>query len=408
MTKRIELLAPAGDMEKLKTAIYFGADAVYFAGKNYGLRALSSNFDNDEIKEAADFVHRHGKKCYVTINVYARNDDFVGLDKYLKVLIDAKIDAVIVSDFGLINYIREHAPTLPIHVSTQANTTNKYSVKAYTDMGIERVVLARELSIKEIQEIHDHNPNTELECFVHGAMCISYSGRCLLSNYMTGRDSNHGACAQACRWHYSIIEDSRPDDKFEMQEDDRGAYILNSKDLCLVDYIDKIASAGVTSFKVEGRMKSPYYVATVINAYRRAIDYYYECEKYGKKYKAPDFIHQELVKPSHRKYTTGFMFNDGQIRQNYESSIQTQESKFVGIVVDFIKGAAVIEQRNKFSVGDKLEILSPTDSFNKTITVKKILNKKGQEVDSAKLVQERVTVFFDEDIMLSAGDILRM
>lgn len=406
--KNIELLAPAGDMEKLKTAIYFGADAVYFAGKNYGLRALSSNFDNAEIKQAAEFVHAHGKKCYVTINVFARNSDFTNLDNYLNVLVDAGIDAVIVSDLGLISYIREHAPNLPIHVSTQANTTNKYSVKAYEKLGIERVVLARELSIDEIREIHQSNPNMELEAFVHGAMCISYSGRCLLSNYLTGRDSNHGECVQACRWHYSIVEDSRPDQPLEMQEDDRGAYILNSKDLCLIDYIDEIAKAGVTSFKVEGRMKSPYYVATVINAYRRAIDVYYKSLETGDKYKIPSELVGELVKPSHRKYTTGFMFKDGNIRQNLESSVQTQESKFIAIVTKVKNNEVVVEMRNKFSVGDTLEILSPSENFNKRIVISKILDSKGNSIESAKRVQEKVQIFFNGDAKLAVGDILRI
>ena len=406
--EKIELLAPAGDMEKLKTAIYFGADAVYFAGKNYGLRALSSNFDNDEIKHAAEFVHSHGKKCYVTINVYARNADFDNLDEYLRVLVDAKIDAVIVSDLGLISYIKSHAPELNIHVSTQANTTNKYSVSVYNSMGAERVVLARELPIEDIEAIHKANPDVELEAFVHGAMCISYSGRCLLSNYLTGRDSNHGACVQACRWHYFITEDSRPDEKLELQEDDRGAYILNSKDLCLIDYTDRIAKAGVTSFKVEGRMKSPYYVATVINAYRRAIDFLYECEKKGLKYETPDELVGELVKASHRKYTTGFMFSDGQIRQNLETSVQTAESKFVAIVTDVSNSVVTVEMRNKFSVGDTLEVLSPTESFNQKITISKIISANGNEVESAKRVQEKVKIFFDQNVKLQSGDILRI
>ena len=405
---RIELLAPAGDMEKLKTAIYFGADAVYFGGKNYGLRALSANFSNEEIKKAAEYVHSYGRKCYVTLNVYARNSDFADLDGYLKVLQEAKVDAVIVSDFGLINYIREHAPNLAIHVSTQANTTNKYSVKAYGDLGVERVVLARELPIDDIREIHKSNPCVELEAFVHGAMCISYSGRCLLSNYLTGRDSNHGACVQACRWHYYINEDSRPNEKLEIQEDDRGAYILNSKDMCLIDYIDKISEAGVYSFKVEGRMKSPYYVATVINAYRRAIDYYYECLKTGKKYKTPKILEGELLKASHRKYTTGFMFTDGDIKQNLDTSVQTAESKFVAVVIEIKDGIVTVEMRNKFSVGDILEVLSPSDSFNKTIKIKKIFSANGLEVESAKKVQEKVRIEFDDKVPLQVGDILRI
>ncbi|MBQ9790787.1 MAG: U32 family peptidase, partial [Clostridia bacterium] len=235
---KVELLAPAGDMEKLKTAIYFGADAVYFAGKNYGLRAFGTNFDEKGIKEAVEFVHSHGKKCYVTLNVYARDNDFVGLEKYLNFLESVNVDAVIVSDMGMFAFVKAHAPNLSIHISTQANTTNKYAVEAYRKLGADRVVLARELSFDEIKAIRAFDKTTELEMFVHGAMCISYSGRCLLSNYLTGRDSNHGECAQACRWHYSLIEDSRPDTKLDVAEDARGTYIMNSKDLCLIEHLN--------------------------------------------------------------------------------------------------------------------------------------------------------------------------
>ena len=407
MERKIELLAPAGDMEKLKTAVYFGADAVYFAGQNYGLRKLATNFSNDEIKEAVSFAHDHNVKCYITLNVFARDNDFVGLDDYLKVLVKAKVDGVIISDIGVMGYVHEHAPSLAIHVSTQANTTNKYSVREYKKLGAERIVLARELTIDEIKRIREFDPSIELEAFVHGAMCISYSGRCLLSNYLTGRDSNHGECVQACRWHYSLIEDTRPDQKLSIEEDQRGAYILNSKDLCLIEYIDKIAEAGVNSFKIEGRMKSPYYVATVVNAYRRAIDLYYKSRKHGETYNVPDELCLELNKASHRNYTTGFMFSDGKIRQNLESAAQEQDSKFIGLVVSGKKGAAVIEQRNKFSVGDSLEILSPDKNFNKKIKITKIVNSNGKDVLDAKLVQERLTIFYDEDIVLHDGDILR-
>lgn len=407
MDRKIELLAPAGDMEKLKTAIYFGADAVYFAGKNYGLRAFVSNFDTDGIKKAAEFVHAHGKKCYITLNIYARDNDFDGLPEYLKVLEEAKVDGVLISDLGMLSFVREHAPKLSLHISTQANTTNKYAVQAYKALGAERVVLARELSLDEIKKIREFDKKIELEVFVHGAMCISYSGRCLLSNYITGRDSNHGECAQACRWHYNIVEDSRPDEKFNLLEDERGAYILNSKDMCLIEHIDKVIEAGVDSLKIEGRMKSPYYVATVVNAYRRAIDLYNECEKTGKKFAVPSELKSELLKASHRKYTTGFMINDGEIKQNLDTAIQTQESKFLAIVTNGGKGEIVVEQRNKFAVGDKLEILSPSQAFNKTITIKEIMNSKNQSINEAKLVQEKVKITYSEDIVLSAGDILR-
>ncbi len=404
---KVELLAPAGDMEKLKTAIYFGADAVYFAGKNYGLRAFVSNFDENGIKEAVEFVHSKGKKCYVTLNVYARDNDFDGLGDYVKFLESVKVDAVIVSDMGVFAFVKEHAPNLPVHISTQANTTNKYAVEAYRKMGAERVVLARELTFDEIKAIRDYDKVTELEMFVHGAMCISYSGRCLLSNYMTGRDSNHGECAQACRWRYKMIEDTRPGEEFEMLEDNRGTYVLNSKDLCLIDHLPELIDVGISSFKIEGRMKSPYYVATVVNAYRRMIDAY--CADKTKEYVVPEEIRSDLLKASHRKYTKGFAFSDGECRQNYESAAQEQDMKFVAIVSENSKdGSVVVEHRNKFSVGDTLEILSPNNTWNKQIMIKKIVNSKGQEIDSAKLVQEKVTVYFDEKIELFAGDILRM
>lgn len=404
--KKIELLAPAGDMEKLKTAIYFGADAVYFAGKNYGLRAYGTNFNNFEVKEAVSYAHKHGVKAYVTINVYARDNDFDGLESYVKELQDAGVDAVLVSDMGVFSFIKEHFPKMNIHISTQANTTNKYAVQAYKNMGASRVVLARELSLEEIQKIHDFCPDVELEAFVHGAMCISYSGRCLLSNYLTGRDSNHGECVQACRWKYNVSEESRPDQKLTVEEDERGTYIFNSKDLMLIEYLDKIAEAGVVSFKIEGRMKSPYYVATVVNSYRRAIDYYYECVKNNKPYKVAQNLVDELYKASHRDYTTGFMINDGKLRQNLETSNQQQDSKFVAIVVDKANDYIVVEQRNKFSVGDTLEILSPNLPVGSTLTIEKLVDDKNNDIVDAKLVQAKVKIFGNVS-KIQIGDILR-
>lgn len=404
-SKTIELLAPAGDMEKLKTAVHFGADAVYFAGKNYGLRAFGTNFENTTIAETMDYLHRHKKRGYVTLNVYARHNDFDGLKDYVQSLVDAKVDAVIISDLGIFSFVREHFPNLEIHVSTQANTTNAYAAKMWQKLGAKRVVLARELDINEIENISKSNPNLDIEAFVHGAMCISYSGRCLLSNYLTNRDSNHGECVQACRWKYSVTEESRPDDKFELQEDDRGTYIFNSKDLCLIDYVDKISEAGVNSFKIEGRMKSPYYVATVINAYRRAIDHMLECKKQGKKYTIPENIKNELTKASHRKYTTGFMFSDGKPTQNYETSIQEQDSKFMAIVQDVKPGKILVEQRNKFSVGDNLEILSPSSIFGKVLKVEKMEDENETPVLEAKAVQQKLWIY--TDLPFEIGDILR-
>ena len=402
---KIELLAPAGDFEKLKTAIHFGADAVYFAGKNYGLRAYGTNFNDLNIKEAMDYIHAHGKKGYVTLNVYARHNDFDGLKEYVQTLVDANVDAVIISDLGIFSYVHSNFPNLEIHVSTQANTTNSYAAKMWHNLGASRVVLARELDIDEIRKISNDNPELELEAFVHGAMCISYSGRCLLSNYLTNRDSNHGECVQACRWKYSVTEEQRPNDHFDLEEDERGTYIFNSKDLCLIDYLDKITEAGINSLKVEGRMKSPYYVATVINTYRRALNHLEECNKKGKTYKVPKELKYELEKASHRKYTTGFMFSDGNETQNYESSIQEQSSRFMAIVLEKEKNRILVEQRNKFSIGDTLEILSPAEEFNKTITIEKMEDEFGNEIQEARNVQQKIWIYTDKNILV--GDILR-
>ena len=402
---KFELLAPAGDFERLKTAIHFGADAVYFAGKNYGLRAYGTNFDSMSIKDAMDYIHKHGKRGYVTLNVYARHNDFDGLKDYVQSLIEANVDAVIISDLGIFSFVHTNFPNLEIHISTQANTTNSYAAKMWKNLGASRVVLARELDISEIQKISQDNPNLELEAFIHGAMCISYSGRCLLSNYLTNRDSNHGECVQACRWKYSVTEETRPDEKFDLEEDDRGTYIFNSKDLCLIDYLEEIIDSGIYSLKIEGRMKSSYYVATVINAYRRALDHLIECKKTGVKYTTPNYLKEELEKASHRKYTTGFMFKDGNSTQNYESSIQEQNSKFMAIVLDKEKDKILVEQRNKFSIGDKLEILSPSDEFNKTLIIEKMTDENGNELTEAKNVQQKIWIYTNQNI--SIGDILR-
>ena len=405
LKKKIEILAPAGDFEKLKTALHFGADAVYFAGKNYGLRAFGTNFESMSIKDTMDYIHSHGKKGYVTLNVYARHNDFDGLKDYVQTLVDAGVDAVIISDLGIFSFVHENFPNLEIHVSTQANTTNAYAAKMWGKLGAKRIVLARELDIDEIKNITKQNPDLDFEAFIHGAMCISYSGRCLLSNYLTNRDSNHGECVQACRWKYSVTEESRPDEKLDLLEDGRGTYIFNSKDLCLIDYLDKIEEAGIFSLKIEGRMKSPYYVATVVNAYKRAYEHLEKCRAEGKEYTVPEEIKKELTKASHRKYTTGFMFSDGKPTQNYESSIQEQDSKFMAIVLKAENGRILIEQRNKFRLGDSLEILSPTDSFNKVINVDRMEDEDGNIVEEAKNVQQKLWVY--TDIPVEAGDILR-
>ena len=396
----LELLAPAGNMEKLKVAFRYGADACYLAGKRFGLRAFSGNFDEDEMKEAVYYAHNLNKKIYVTINILAHNSDFDGLIEYLQFLQNIAVDGVIVSDLGIISLIRENAPDLDIHVSTQANITNKYSAKFMTDLGVKRLVLARELSIDEIKEIRDFVPSdVEIETFVHGAMCISYSGRCLLSNYLNNRDSNRGACVQACRFEYTICEKSRDGEKYEIQEDNRGTYILNSKDLCMIEHLHKLESNGITSLKIEGRMKSPYYVATVVNAYRRAIDDYTEGKQFNKE------LLVELEKASHRRYTTGFYFGSND-KEYLESSMPIQTHEFMAIVkADTSNGVALIEQRNRFKVGDELEVLSPNDTFNRKIIVESMTDEKGNEVVDASLVQQRL--YLKTDLLLKEGDILR-
>lgn len=403
--KKVELLAPAGDMEKLKTALHFGADAVYFAGKNYGLRAYGTNFEDASIKETMELIHKFGKKGYVTLNVYARFNDFDNLKEYVQTLVDAKVDAVLISDLGIFSFVRENFPELPVHISTQANTTNARAAKMWGKLGAERIVLARELTLDEIKKIIEENPELEFETFVHGAMCISYSGRCLLSNYLTNRDSNHGECVQACRWKYSVIEENRPDERLDLTEDERGTYIFNSRDLKLIEKLDEIYDAGVDSFKIEGRMKSPYYVATVVNAYRRAIDIMLAAKKEGKDYVCPEELVGELNKASHRKYTTGFMFKSSEPTQNFETSIQEQDSKFMGIVKEVGSGKVLVEQRNKFAVGDELEVLSPTDSFNSKIKIERMEDELGNSIDEAKIVQQKVWIY--TDIYLEVGDILR-
>ena len=404
----LELLAPAGNMEKLKVAFRYGADACYMAGKKFGLRAFSGNFDEDELVEAVNYAHNLGKKIYITVNIVAHNNDFTGLAEYLKYLQEINVDAVIVSDIGIMGYVKEFAPNLDIHVSTQANITNKYTAKSFVDMGAKRLILARELSLQEIKEIRDYIPkDVEIECFVHGAMCISYSGRCLLSNYMCKRDSNRGACVQACRFKYYVTEEQRPDDQYPVLEDERGTYIFNSKDLCMIGYIDELIKAGVVSFKIEGRVKSENYVATVTNAYRRVIDYI-QSDKFDKKeYEkiTADMI-EELEKTTCRKFTTGFFLNDTD-RQNLKTSLPTQKYNFIAVVLQDKKdGLVEIEMRNRFEKGDTLQVLSPNDTFNKEFKVGNIYLSSGELVEVANLVQHHYKI--ETDLDLKTGDILRM
>ena len=402
---KIELLSPAGDMSKLKTAFYYGADAVYIGGKSMSLRALAGNFTDEEIVEAVNFAHSIGKKVYVTVNIFGRNTDIDHAEKYFKFLESANVDGAIISDTGLVALAREVAPSLSVNLSTQANTLNYKTVEFWQKHGVKRVILARELSLKEIKCIHEKVPDMEIETFIHGAMCIAYSGRCLLSDYKTGRSSNRGACVQACRWNYEIREKGSDGEYFEMQEDDRGTYILNSKDLNLLDYIDELNDAGVCSLKIEGRMKSEYYLATVVNAYRRALDEYY---LKGKEYNQNPLFQQELKKTAHRAFTTAYLLGDNDRTVNYDDSQSKGTHKYIANVLQSNKDRdyAIIEMRNRFVVGDELEVLSPTDSFNKVIKVEKMEDEKGKPIIDAKRVQEHIKLY--TDVPLFEGDMLRI
>lgn len=394
MNNRIELLAPAGDLEKLKTAIIYGADAVYFGGELFSLRAGAGNLTIEEISEAMSFVHQHNCKGYMTINIYPHNEDIPLLRDYIAKLSDIPIDAFIVSDPGVILLIHEQIPDAEIHLSTQANTTNYVTANFWASLGVSRIVSAREMSLQDLSVMRRELPsNVEIESFVHGAMCISYSGRCLLSNFMVGRDANRGACTHPCRWKYSLVEEKRPGEYFPIEEDSRGSYILNSRDMCMIDSIPDLVNAGVSSFKIEGRMKSMYYVATVVSAYRAAIDSYLvdpDNYQYDEKY------FKELCKASHREFTHGFYYNKPTDKdQNYLTSEYTRDYSFIGLVTGYepLTGLTVIEQRNKFSVGDTVELFGPnTEFYEETIT--EIYDEEGNAVDSAPHPQQVLKIKF--------------
>ncbi len=401
---KVELLAPAGNFSKLKTAIYFGADAAYIGGKDFSLRAFSDNFTRDEIVSAVKYAHERNVKIYVTVNIFAKNSDFEKAADYFKFLSRANVDAVLITDPGLISLCREVAPDLPVHISTQANTLNARAVKFWGEQGAERVVLARELSLNEIAEIKKFNPDIELEAFVHGAMCVSYSGRCLLSNYLNGRDSNRGECVQACRWNYEIREKSKDGDFYPIEEDDRGSYILNSKDLNMIDHIGEMIDAGISSLKIEGRMKSEYYLASVVNAYRRAIDEYY---KIGDKYVENRMFYDELKKTAHRAFTTAYAFGENDRTLNYDDTQSVGERQFAAIVVEGTNslGYFVVEMRNRFKTGDALELLTPNENLNAVVEIEKMTDEEGTEITDAKLVQQKIRIY--STVKTSVGDILR-
>lgn len=398
--RKMELLAPAGDLEKLKIAVVYGADAVYFGGEMFSLRAGAGNMTLEEMKEGVEFAHARGVKCYLTVNIFAHNEDIQPLTDYLFQLreMHMDLDAFIVSDPGIIDLIREILPDAEIHLSTQANMTNYRTARFWYRQGVKRIVLARELTFEEIRQLRENIPeNLELEAFVHGAMCISYSGRCLLSNFMAERDANRGACAHPCRWKYSLVEEQRPGEYYPVEEDGRGTYIMNSRDLCMIEHIPELARSGICSAKIEGRMKSIFYVATLVSAYRKALDAYYDDPE---RYVFREEWMTELKKASHREFTTGFYFHQPtNLDQNYQTSAYTREYSFTGLVLDYNEATrmATVEQRNKMVLGDEIEIMGPRRDFF-TQVLDEMYDEEGNPVQSAPHPQQILQIRMQQPV----------
>lgn len=403
--RKTELLIPAGSLDTLKTAVIYGADAVYLGGEAFGLRAKAKNFTQDEIRQGIAFAHEHGVKVYITANILAHNEDLNGVEEYFKELKEICPDAVIISDPGVFAIAKQTMPEMEIHISTQANNTNYGTFLFWHQLGAKRVVTARELSLAEIKEIRSRIPeDLEIESFIHGAMCMSYSGRCLLSNYMTGRDANQGACSHPCRWKYSIVEEKRPGEYMQVYENERGTYIFNSKDLCMIEYIPEMIDAGIDSFKIEGRMKTALYAATVTRTYRKAIDDYLKDPKI---YEANlDWYRSEIGKCTYREFTTGFYFGKpDSTTQIYDNNTYVKNYTYLGTVeaVDE-RGYSKIEQKNKFIVGETIEIMKP-DGRNLDAVVKAIYNEEGVSQESAP--HSRQILFVDLSVEMEPYDILR-
>ena len=403
--REIELLIPASSLEVLKVAVLYGADAVYIGGDAYGLRAKAKNFSLDEMRQGIAFAHEHGVKVYVTANILAHNDDLAGVRAYFEELKEIGPDALIISDPGVYQIAVEVCPEIERHISTQANNTNYGTANFWYALGARRIVTARELSLREIKELREHIPeDMEIETFVHGAMCISYSGRCLLSNFMAGRDANQGACTHPCRWKYSVVEEQRPGEYFPVFENERGTYIFNSKDLCMIEHIPDLMEAGIDSFKIEGRMKTALYVATVARTYRRAIDDYRRSpEEYAANM---DWYREQIRSCTYRQFTTGFFYHKPtEETQIYDSNTYERGFTYLGMVEGRNEqGLCRIEQKNKFVVGETIEVMKP-DGRNIPVTVKRILNADGEEVDSAPHPKE--ILYVDLGIDLECYDILR-
>lgn len=403
--RELELLIPAGSLDVLKTAVIYGADAVYIGGEAFGLRAKAKNFTKEDMKEGIAFAHERGVKVYVTANILAHNEDLPGVEEYFEEMKEVRPDALIISDPGVFAIARKILPDMELHVSTQANNTNYGTFLFWYNQGAKRVVTARELSLKEIKEIRDRIPeDMEIESFIHGAMCISYSGRCLLSNYFVGRDANQGACTHPCRWKYSVVEETRPGEYMPVYENERGTYIFNSKDLCMIEHIPEMIEAGIDSFKIEGRMKTALYVATVARTYRKAIDDYLESPE---KYRANmEWYKAEIGKCTYREFTTGFYFHKPDATtQIYDSNTYVKNYTYIGTVETvFEDGSFQMEQKNKFTVGETIEIMKP-DGRNLAVTVEEIRNEEGEQMESAPHPKQILRVRLSETP--KAYDILR-
>ncbi len=402
--RKVELLAPAGDLERLKIAFTYGADAVYIGGEIFGMRSAAKNFTKEEMAEGVKFAHERGKQVFVTMNIIPRNDEFLQIEEYLLDLQEIGVDAVIVSDPGVFSMVQQIVPDMEIHISTQASTTNSDAANFWYNLGAKRIVTARELSFKEIKEISDNSPkDMDIESFIHGAMCMSYSGKCVISNYTTGRDANRGSCAQSCRWKYTLVEEKNPREYEPVVEGVDPEFFFNSKDLCMIEYIPQIFESGITSLKIEGRMKTAYYVATTVRAYRMAIDAYYEDPE---NWKFNPMWLEELKKGSHRDYSTGFYFDRPDSNaHNYESASYIRNYDFIGIVRGYEEetGLHIVEQRNKMWVGDDIEIIGPhiETMYSK---IEEMYDEDGNPIDSAprakQIVKLKLDKKLDKDYML--------
>lgn len=404
MYRKPELLIPASSLEVLKTAVIFGADAVYIGGEAFGLRAKAKNFSMEDMKEGIEFAHEHQVKVYVTANILAHNEDLDGARTYFEELKEIGSDALIISDPGIFSIAKEVFPDMEIHISTQANNTNYQTFRFWYDLGAKRVVTARELSLQEIRDIRAHIPDDmEIETFIHGAMCISYSGRCLLSSFMAGRDANRGACTHPCRWKYVLMEESRPGQYMPVYENERGTYIFNSKDLCMIEHIPELMESGIDSFKVEGRMKTALYVAAVARTYRMAIDDYLKSPDYYQS-RIP-YYKEEIAKCTYRQYTTGFFFGKpDETTQIYDSNTYCKGYTYLGIVGEEKSGTYRLEQRNKFSVGETIEVMKPNGE-NISVVVRSIRDEEGNPMESAP--HPKQVIYIDLGISLDPYDILR-